>query len=216
MKLDRKQWTYYGVLRGAEVILIALLLVMVYMISDQIKTVRREVAVESLNLEANLATAVEQGVLQSELERRNHDIGRLNAMVPERDNIDAVIEQMESAARNRELTIQIPSVANNALPGKAGETAKPVGKWQEVRMSVVVSGEETGVMEFWHEIENMVFLTGVVDFDLIADRSRQPSRNDAINPTLSAPEAEIKESRDGAKLTLEVLVSTKNSNESER
>lgn len=208
--MDRKQWIYYGILLVTEAGLIGLLVFVNILLSNQIESVRRDVAIESLTLEANLEKAVDQGVLQAELDRRSHDIERLRVMIPDQDGIGDVIGAMERGAQSRGLAIQIPKIESKEAVIKPGQPVKPQAGLQEVKITVVVDGGEKEVIGFWHEIENMSYLTGVIGFDLQAERTRSSSSSSPVNPTAQAPSvgATVIPPKE-ARLMLEVLLSIK-------
>src|SRR3989344_2922815 len=161
MLMSRKKGINQVLVRVLELAMVGGLGLVVVGLSRQISAVRTKVAEERLILEASLAGADERGVLQSELERRQHDVDRLTKMIPRHEEMDVVIAQLEEEAKQQGVAITIPSVERNAKV--KGEVEQPVvatqGQLEEVKVKIIVQGGVTNLLNFWQVVEHLPYLT---------------------------------------------------------
>lgn len=210
MKSSRKQWRNQILARVLELTVVGGLVVVVVILSQRISLVRTQVAEERLTLEASLAGAVERGVLQSELERRQHDVDRLTKMIPRQEEIDVVVAQLEAEAKRQQVVITIPSVERN-ISAKGG-TERPVAapkQLEEVKVKIIAQGGVANLLNFWHAVEHLPYLTGVVEYNLLGQDRPAVVGSAPLGPLTGPPGTPeiVVEERPEARLELLMLIS---------
>ncbi len=157
--------------RVVEAVLILALLGVVLGLHSFIQDKRRAAASLRSALEQSLASASRLTELEEKLADRRHDINRILAFVPRRDDLSSVIGRLEKSAADFNVRLTIPDVEEEIKKDEKGNIIKPSGPLREVRMHLVAAGDPENTLRWLHYLEYQPYLVQVADWQFTVRES---------------------------------------------
>jgi len=154
-----------------EIILALALAGLITWLSYAIQDKRRQIAAFEAQVDQQLAGAGEGAALKTAIGERQTDLTALQSYVPTEDAIGELVAVLESEAAKRGLTLQIPVVEEAVAEDEQAESTDSAAVLKDVRFSVIVTGPARPVLQFFHAVEHLPYLTRVGEWKFLVDQS---------------------------------------------
>lgn len=128
-------------------------------------------------LDAQPEERAKTAALQSEINKRQLDIQRVEAFILTKEALSAAVASIEEAGKSRGFTVTVPAVEEKQNLDEDGDVMETKGPLFEVRLKVVATGAPKQLLSFLHDIEHAQRLTYLESFRL--DAAEQTGRNQA-------------------------------------
>lgn len=182
--------------RCLEGFLSLLLIAGLWWVAGQAGQARQRLFEYSARLEQVPEQASARAMLAAELQKRTHDIDRLQAFVVPRHRVGEVVTALEAAGQEQEADVRVVRVVEEPVYGPDGNLITPTGPFVDVRLSVIAFGQPVGLLRFLHAAEHLPYLATVREWRLAsADATRLPAGSQALSPAreLGTPSAAPKQ-----------------------
>ncbi len=204
MNWRREPWrrsVVYGLLEGG---LFLGLVGGIVWLSLTMQSARRALDARAQQAAQALSGAGALAKLQDELDARQAALQQIARLAPNERAIGEVVAAMEREAARQDVALHVPLVESVDETG-AGQAP---GIFRDVHLQLIVSGEPTKVVSFFHAAEHLPYLVRVGAWKLITKEEQSPLEAVAAVPDDELPAAAGEVGRpNGAELTMEVFLS---------
>lgn len=138
---------------------------------------RSALRAQEASLEQLPEITARQLAAQSELDKRVFDVQRVNGFLVAKDQIGAVVSEIEAAAREAGVEMTVPAVEEKEQVDETGKVVPLSGPLFEVRLKIVATGTPAALLRFLHAAEHIQRLVYLESFRL--DGSDETSRRQA-------------------------------------
>lgn len=140
---------------------------------------RESVLGQALVLERRPEEQISFASVQAEINRRQDDFETVRSLIVERNDLGEVIGSIERVAGTSNVLVSLPEVEERQLVDESGTIVPPSGPIQEVRISIVASGDPRDLLDFIYRVENLPYLVWFEGWRL--DTEKQVTQNTFVN-----------------------------------
>lgn len=138
---------------------------------------RASLQAQELSLQKLPEAAARGDAVASELNKRRFDIQRVQSFLVTKDQVGAVVAEIEAAGTAMNVEVNVPAVEEKQQFNAEGQPVAATGPLYEVRLKVVATGKPAQLLAFLHVIEHLQRLVYLESFRL--DGSLETAQNQA-------------------------------------
>lgn len=152
--------------RIGEALLAIIIIVGIWYFWRFIQTERVNLQQKRQLLEKGPNQQVTQQQLKETLQKHDHDLQRVKALLLPKESIGDFVSVLEQKGKLSQVQLEVPLIAEDQKFDENHQPIPQTGPYVDVRLEVVAAGDPPQLVQLMHRIENLPYIVRVLSWDI--------------------------------------------------